>query len=78
MGCWMTYQRFRHRNRAAADMSVLDLDRMERDYLNPAYPVAPYATRPAGSSPSEEAARALGMTVEDVRRVLGYVFHEQL
>jgi hypothetical protein len=57
---------------------VGDLNRMERDYLNPVYPEPPWATREPGSDPLAEVATATGVDVETVRRVLRYVFMEQL
>lgn len=56
---------------------VGDLNRMERDYLNPAYPEPPWATREPGSDPLSQVAAATGVDIEDVRRVLRYVFLEQ-
>lgn len=56
---------------------VGDLDRMERDYLSPAYPDPPFAQLPAGSDPAAECARAVGVDVQTVRRVLAYVFRQQ-
>ncbi len=53
-----------------------DLNRMERDYLDPTYPQPPWATRPEGSDPSAECAAATGLDVETVRKVLSYVFRE--
>lgn len=55
-----------------------ELNRMERDYLNPVYPEPPWATREPGSDPLAEVATATGVDVETVRRVLRYVFMEQL
>lgn len=92
MGGWMTYGRARDRNglpRSVTDdpyatglsgrehLIAGDLNRMERDYLDPVYPGPPFATRPAGSSPAEECADATGVHVETVRTVLAYVFREQ-
>lgn len=54
-----------------------DLNRMERDYLDPDYPRLPFATRPDESSPAEECATATGIPVDTVRRILRYVFLEQ-
>lgn len=56
---------------------VGDLDRMERDYLSPEYPRRPFAERPEGSDPAAECARAVGVDVAVVRRVLDYVFRHQ-
>lgn len=56
---------------------VGDLDRMERDYLTPDYPGRPFAERPEGSDPAAECARAVGVDVDVVKRVLGYVFRQQ-
>lgn len=61
---------------AGTDGLIGDLNRMERDYLNPAYPEPPWATRPEGSDPSAECAAATGVDVETVRAVLAYVFRE--
>lgn len=58
-------------------MLVGDLDRMERDYLTPEYPQRPFAERPDGSDPAAECARAVGVDVEIVRRVLAHVFREE-
>lgn len=84
----MTYQRFRERNNLkwrpgpgeslySKDILVGDLNRMEKDYLDPEYPVPPGAIREPGSSPSEQVAEATGVAIEDVRKVLQYVFLEQ-
>lgn len=54
-----------------------DLNRMERDYLEPVYPEAPWATRPPGSDPSAQVAATTGVDIETVRTVLRYVFKEQ-
>jgi hypothetical protein len=51
-----------------------DLNRMERDYLNPQYPEPPWATREAGSDPSSQVAEMTGVDVETVRKVLRAVF----
>jgi hypothetical protein len=88
MGGWMTYQRVRLRNNAidrttsyVGDYkSVLingDLNRMEKDYLDPEYPQPPFAIRPEGSSPAEMCAAATGVDIDTVRKVLRYVFLEQ-
>lgn len=53
-----------------------DLNRMERDYLDPKYPAYPYATRPEGSDPAAECSARTGVGIEDVRAVLHYVFRE--
>lgn len=53
---------------------VGDLNRMERDYLSPAYPEPPLAQRVPGSDPASECAAAIGVDVAIVRRVLAYVF----
>lgn len=89
MGGWMPYSRFRARNgllpRVGYDYSVDhgyrsaavligDLDRMERDYLDPVYPEPPFATRPEASDPLSEVARATGVDRETVREVLRCVF----
>jgi len=54
-----------------------DLDRMERDYLNPVYPKPPFARRGPGSDPAAEVAAATGVDVETVRAVLDHVFRQQ-
>jgi hypothetical protein len=54
-----------------------DMNRMERDYLNPVYPEPPWATRTPGSDPAAECAARTGVDIEDVRAVLHYVFMEQ-
>jgi hypothetical protein len=54
-----------------------DLNRMERDYLNPVYPEPPRAIRENGSDPSSQVAAATGVDVEIVRKVLRYMFLEQ-
>jgi hypothetical protein len=54
-----------------------DLNRMERNYLDPKYPEPPFARYAPGSDPATEAATALGIPVETVRAVLRYVFLEQ-
>lgn len=86
MGGWMTYGRFRSRNilprneepyPAGGSRCAGDLDRMERDYLNPVYPEPPWALRESGSDPSAQVAAATGVDVETVRRVLRYVFLQQ-
>ncbi len=56
---------------------VGDLDRMERDYLAPDYPALPFAGRGEGSDPASECARAVGVDVAVVRRVLAFVFRQQ-
>lgn len=58
-------------------LSEGDFNRMERDYLDPVYPQPPYASRPPGSDPLSQTAAATGVDVEDVRKVLRYVFMEQ-
>lgn len=84
----MTYQRVRNRNSAAdrttsyvGDYPAVllngDLNRMEKDYLDPEYPQPPYAVRPEGSSPAEQCAAATGVDIDVVRQVLQYVFLEQ-
>lgn len=55
-----------------------DFNRMERDYLNPVYPQPPWALREPGSDPLSQVVEATGVDVETVRRVLGFVFLEQL
>lgn len=65
----------RHEPRWA--MLTGDLNRMERDYLAPQYPAAPFAELPAGSDPAAECARATGVDIETVRVVLRYVFQQQ-
>jgi hypothetical protein len=77
VGCWMTYRRARTRGAHTLALLPADLDRMERDYLDPQYPQPPWATRPAGSSPAEECARDTGVDVDTVRQVLTYVFRVQ-
>lgn len=54
-----------------------DLNRMERDYLNPAYPERPFAQREHASDPLSQVSAATGVDIEDARRVLRYVFMEQ-
>lgn len=80
----MTYDRFRRRNRLTSDYDLLgdrgliaDLDRMERDYLDPVYPEHPFARRPEGSDPLSEIARETGVDKEAVRKVLLYLFKRQ-
>jgi hypothetical protein len=51
-----------------------DLNRMERDYLNPVYPEPPWAGRAGRSDPSTQVADATGVDVETVRKVLRCVF----
>jgi len=51
-----------------------DLNRMERDYLDPAYPQPPFAIRPEGSDPGAECAAATGVPIDTVRAVLAFVF----
>jgi hypothetical protein len=51
-----------------------DLNRMERDYLNPVYPEPPWAGRAGRSDPTAEVADATGVDDETVRKVLRYVF----
>jgi hypothetical protein len=82
MGGWMTYQRVRDRNYLRQQPNVgsgliHDLDRMERDYLNPVYPQPPFAQREEGSDPVAEVSDATGVDMVTVRRVLRYVFKEQ-
>lgn len=87
MGGWMTYMRMKNRNgiyrhelleRGSFQNRILmDVERMERDYLEPVYPEAPFALRPAGSDPVSEVVAATGIDEEDVRTVLRYVFREQ-
>lgn len=55
-------------------MLVGDLNRMERDYLNPVYPEPPWATREPDSDPSAQVAAATGIDIETVRAVLRAVF----
>jgi hypothetical protein len=56
---------------------VGDLRRMERDYLDPEYPVAPWAIRPGGSDPTAQLARMTGVDEDSVRKVLRALFLEQ-
>jgi hypothetical protein len=58
-------------------MLIGDLNRMEQDYLDPQYPEPPFARRPEGSDPSAEVAKATGVDIETVRKVLRHVFMEQ-
>jgi hypothetical protein len=53
-----------------------ELNRMERDYLDPQYPEPPFAARSPGSDPLTECATATGVDREVVRRVLRHVFRE--
>lgn len=86
MGGWMTYGRMKHRNglyehqmltREPRQGRILaDLERMERDYLEPKYPEPPFARRPKGSDPAAEVVAATGVDLEDVQAVLRYVFRE--
>jgi hypothetical protein len=86
MGGWMTYGRMKRRN-GLYEHEVLerqdyqrritaDLERMERDYLQPEYPEPPYAQRAPDSDPAAECAAATGVNVDTVRKVLGYVFRK--
>lgn len=59
-------------------MTEGDLNRMERDYLHPVYPEPPWASREPKSDPTARAAAALDIDETTVRRVLRYVFLEQL
>jgi hypothetical protein len=63
-------------NDFAASILVGDLNRMERDYLNPVYPEPPWAGRAGRSDPSAQVADATGVDVEVVRKVLRCVFLE--
>jgi hypothetical protein len=58
------------------DLLILvgDLNRMERDYLDPKYPEPPWAGRPNRSDPATVCADATGVDVETVRKVLRHVF----
>ena len=56
---------------------VGDMNRMERDYLEPVYPPPSFARLLPGSDPAAECAEATGVDVEVVRTVLRYVFCEQ-
>lgn len=53
---------------------VGDMNRMERDYLNPDYP----RHRAANSDPASVTAAATGVPVEMVRKVLAHVFLGQV
>jgi hypothetical protein len=66
--------------RTLDERSILlgDMNRMERDYLNPRYPEPPWAGREPGSDPLSQVVAATGVDVESVKRVLRYVFMEQL
>lgn len=86
MGNWMTYRRMKARNNLdgtaphlnnTLPVRVLDVVRMESDYLDPHYPEPPLASRAPGSDPSAQCAAATGVPIETVRRVLTYVFREQ-
>ena len=90
MGGWMTYGRMRNRNdllprdhenpyvkpNRPIGTVIGDLNRMERDYLDPVYPEAPYALRGDHTDPTAECAAATGVDEETVRKVLRYVFLE--
>lgn len=58
-------------------MLIGDMNRMERDYLAPRYPVPPWAGREPGSDPLSQVVAATGVDAESVKRVLRYVFMEQ-
>lgn len=56
---------------------VMENKSLHEGDLNPIYPQPPWATRLPGSDPATEAAAATGVPVEDIRRVLRYIFLEQ-
>lgn len=56
---------------------VGDINRMERDYTDPQYPGPGWGQRYPDSDPSAEVARATGVPVDDVRKVMCHVFFEQ-
>lgn len=67
---------FRNDPRISPEVGALigDLNRMERDYLTPAYPERPWAGRAARSDPTAQVADATGVDEETVRKVLRHVF----
>lgn len=58
-------------------MLVGDMNRMERDYLNPVYPEKPWVTREPGSDPLSQVVAATGVDEESVLKVLYYMFYGQ-
>jgi hypothetical protein len=75
---WREYpSRLAELARPSWPLLVGDLDRMERDYLDPVYPAPPFAQAPEGSDPAAEVTQETGIEIETVRAVLRYVFREQ-